>query len=85
MECSGFHEIEANIDFKIKLEETLEIAYYNLLSYDTRLYDTSSIQCNSCQPNFLVLIYVHTLSMMLVIQHFLGMGCCIKQVINVRK
>jgi hypothetical protein len=31
-ECSGFHEIEANIKFMIKLEETLEIAYYNLLS-----------------------------------------------------
>ena len=39
----------------------------------------------SCSLNSLVLIYVHTLSMMLVIQHFLGKGCCTIQVINVRK
>jgi hypothetical protein len=49
---------------------------YMTLDYTTLDYTTTStIRHVSGQPNFLVLIYLHTMTTMLVIQHFKGLIC----------
>lgn len=54
------------------------------LHYNTQFYNASTIHHIS-QPNFLVLIYLHNMTLMLVIRHFLDLVCQIIEVINVYK
>ena len=53
--------------------------------YDTRLYNTSTIHRVSRRPKFVVLIYFHTTTTLLVIRHLLGLVCHIIETINVHQ